>query len=103
MKNAMVACYLCLFSGGVQMKKAITTCCHCLFSVRKKENNDNASSSSSMVLFPIFKKERKNDDMAMCWHIRLWCCSNEEGDGSLLPLPSSLVVLMFNLVVFGCL
>jgi hypothetical protein len=30
--------------------------------------------------------------MAMCYHLLLWCCCNKEGDGSLLPLPSSLVL-----------
>jgi hypothetical protein len=39
--------------------------------------------------------------MAMRYRFLLWCCSIEEGDGSLLPPPSSLVVLRFNLVAFG--
>ncbi len=41
--------------------------------------------------------------MAMRHRFFLWWCSNEESDGNLLPSPSSLVVLRFNLVVFGCL
>jgi len=31
----------------------------------------------------------------------LWWCFSKEGDGSLMPSTSSLVVLRFNLVVLG--
>jgi hypothetical protein len=41
--------------------------------------------------------------MAIRCHFFLWWCFNEENDGGLLPSPSFLVVLKFNLVVFGCL
>jgi hypothetical protein len=34
----------------------------------------------------------KKKTMAMCHHIFLWCYCSEEGDGNLLPSPSSLVV-----------
>jgi len=41
--------------------------------------------------------------VATCCHILLWWSFKEKGNGSLLSLPFSLVVLRFNLVVFGCL
>jgi hypothetical protein len=31
--------------------------------------------------------------MAMCHRLLLWCCCSEKRDGSLLPSPSSLVLL----------
>jgi hypothetical protein len=51
-------------------------------------------------IFSVFEKKKMK---AMCRHLLLWWCSNEEGNGNLLPLLPSLVVLRFNLVVFGCL
>ncbi len=37
----------------------------------------------------------------MCCYLLLWWYYNKKGDGSLLPSPSSLVVLRFNLMVLG--
>jgi len=51
----------------------------------------------------LYVYDEEEDSMAMCHRLFLQCCYNEEGDGNLLPSPSSLVVLRFNLVVFGCL
>jgi hypothetical protein len=49
------------------------------------------------------KKEEEDDGVATRHHLLLWCYSSKEGNGNLLLSPFSLVVLRFNLVVFGCL
>jgi len=48
-------------------------------------------------------KKKKKDGLPTRRRLLPWCCFNKEGDGSLLPLLSFLVVLRFNLIVFGCL
>jgi len=55
-----------------------------------------------LVCFVFFVFEKKKTK-AMCRRFLLWWCSSKESSGNLLPSPSSLVVLRFNLVVFGCL
>jgi hypothetical protein len=42
-----------------------------------------------VFFFFVFEKKKT---MVMCCCLLLWCCCSEKGDGSLLPLPSSLVV-----------
>jgi len=52
-------------------------------------------------LFLCVLEEEEEDNMATHHCLLLWWCFSEESDGSLLPSPSSLVMLRFNLVVFG--
>jgi hypothetical protein len=63
----------------------------------------NKEGEGNKLLWPFFVSEKKNNGMTTRHRLLLWWCFSEEGNGSLLPSPSSLMVLKFNLVVFGCL
>jgi hypothetical protein len=81
-------------------KKKMRVMCHHFF-LWSCCNKEAMAINYCGLLFSILEEE--DNGVTTHYRLLLWWCSNEKGKNNLLPLPSSLVVLRFNLMVFWCL